>query len=107
VISLSRKKSLKITGAAAGIAATSRALVGESLYDREYVRKYGFGFEQPATSISQFTPGRAYPETGIDPEQIRNTAREMAPYRPRLFTNVNDLPFYHRIVATGNQEQRP
>lgn len=57
-------------------------IVSEKLYDVEYVTKYGFGFEQFAAEISTFTPEWAYPETGIDPELIRNSAREMAIHKP-------------------------
>ncbi|MDK9698936.1 MAG: molybdopterin-dependent oxidoreductase [bacterium] len=57
-------------------------LVTERLYDIEFVAKYGFGFEQFAAEIAQYTPEWAYPVTTIDPEKIRNTAREMARYRP-------------------------
>lgn len=57
-------------------------IVSEKLYDVEYVAKYGFGFEQFAAEISTYTPEWAYPETGIDPELIRNSAREMAMYKP-------------------------
>jgi thiosulfate reductase/polysulfide reductase chain A len=57
-------------------------IVSEKLYDVDYVSKYGFGFEQFAAEISQYTPEWAYPETGIDPELIRASAREMAMHKP-------------------------
>ncbi len=57
-------------------------IVNEKLYDKEYVDKYGFGFEQFVASVQSYTPEWAYPETGIDPDTIRATAREMARYRP-------------------------
>ncbi len=57
-------------------------IVAEKLYDKEYVDKYGFGFDQFAQIIQPYTPEWAYPETGIEPETIRATAREMARYRP-------------------------
>jgi thiosulfate reductase / polysulfide reductase chain A len=57
-------------------------IVKEKLFDKEYVEKYGFGFEQFAAEISQYTPEWAYPETGIEPELIKATAREMARYKP-------------------------
>jgi len=57
-------------------------IVSEKLYDVDYVTKYGFGFEQFAAEISSYTPEWAYPETGIDPELIRNSAREMAMHKP-------------------------
>lgn len=57
-------------------------IVKEKLYDKDYIEKYGFGFEQFAAEISNYTPEWAYPETGIEPERIRETAREMARFRP-------------------------
>ena len=57
-------------------------IVNEKLYDVDYVTKYGFGFEQFAAEVSQYTPEWAYIETGIEPEVIRETAREMARYKP-------------------------
>jgi thiosulfate reductase/polysulfide reductase chain A len=57
-------------------------LVGEKLYDQEYVAQHGFGFDAFAASLAGYTPEWAYPETGIAPEVIRETAREMARHRP-------------------------
>ncbi|MFA7229175.1 MAG: molybdopterin-dependent oxidoreductase, partial [Melioribacteraceae bacterium] len=57
-------------------------IVSEKLFDTDYVSKYGFGFEQFAAEISQYTPEWAYPETGIEPELIRASAREMAMHKP-------------------------
>lgn len=57
-------------------------IVKEKLYDVDYVAKYGFGFEQFASEISNYTPEWAYPETGIEPELIRKTARVMSMHKP-------------------------
>jgi thiosulfate reductase/polysulfide reductase chain A len=57
-------------------------LVSEKLYDADYVTKYGYGFEQFVAALAPYTPEWAYPETGITPEIIRATAREMARHRP-------------------------
>ena len=57
-------------------------IVAEGLYDKEYVAAHGFGFEAFAAEIAPCTPEWAYPETGIEPEVIRETAREMARHRP-------------------------
>ena len=64
------------------ILAWMNVIVAEKLYDKEYVDKYGFGFEQFVAEIKPYTPEWAYPETGIEPEMIRATAREMAIHRP-------------------------
>ena len=57
-------------------------LVTEGLYDKAYVEQFGFGFENFASEIASRTPEWAWPETGIPPEVIRETAREMARHRP-------------------------
>lgn len=57
-------------------------LVTEKIYDQEYAAKHGFGFDSFAAYLAPFTPEWAYPETGIEPEVIRETAREMARHRP-------------------------
>ena len=57
-------------------------LVSEGLYDKDYVAAHGFGFEAFAAEVAPLTPEWAYPETGIEPDVIRETAREMARHRP-------------------------
>jgi thiosulfate reductase/polysulfide reductase chain A len=76
-------------------------IVNEELYDKEYIQKYGFGFEQFAASITDFTPEWAYPETGIEPEIIRKTAREMARYKPATLVH----PGRH-VTWYGDDTQR-
>jgi thiosulfate reductase / polysulfide reductase chain A len=76
-------------------------IVREGLYDKEYVQKYGFGFEQFAAELVPYTPEWAYPETGIEPEFIRKTAREMARYRPATLVH----PGRH-VTWYGDDAQR-
>jgi len=57
-------------------------LVTENGYNKGYVEKYGFGFDPFVASLQPYTPEWAYPETGIEPDLIRATAREMARYQP-------------------------
>lgn len=57
-------------------------IVTEKLYDIDYVERYGYGFEQFAAYLAPFTPEWAYPETGIEPDVIRATAREMCHHKP-------------------------
>ena len=64
------------------VLAWMHVLVAEKLYDQEYVTQHGFGFDAFAASIAGCSPEWAYPETGIAPEVIRETAREMARHRP-------------------------
>ncbi len=64
------------------ILAWMNIIVKENLYDKNYIEQYGFGFEQFAAEISQYTPEWAYVKTGIEPDLIRVTAREMSRYKP-------------------------
>lgn len=57
-------------------------LVNEELYDKDYVEKFGYGFDQFKFEIQEYTPEWAYPVTGITPEQIRETAYELAKNAP-------------------------
>jgi thiosulfate reductase/polysulfide reductase chain A len=57
-------------------------IVEEGLYDKAYVEKYGYGFEHFKAELKSSTPEWAYPETGIEPELIRQTAREIALHAP-------------------------
>jgi thiosulfate reductase / polysulfide reductase chain A len=57
-------------------------LITEGLYDRDYVARYTKGFEQLAEHVQAFNPEWAWLETGISPERIRETAREMARNAP-------------------------
>ena len=57
-------------------------IVAEGLYDTEYVEAHGFGFDAFKAEIAASTPEWAYAETGLAPELIRETARELARHRP-------------------------
>ncbi len=57
-------------------------LVREGLYDKDYVAAHGFGFETFAAEVAPLHAGVGLPETGIEPDVIRETAREMARHRP-------------------------
>lgn len=76
-------------------------IVNENLYDKEYVEKYGFGFEQFAYEIKDYTPEWAYPRTGIDPKLMRDTAREMAKHKPATIIHPG-----RRTTWYGDDSQR-
>ena len=76
-------------------------IVTEGLYDREYVEQHGFGFEHFKAEIATRTPEWAYPETGIAPDTIRETAREMARHRPATLVHPG-----RRTTWYGDDAQR-
>ncbi|MEN8129243.1 MAG: molybdopterin-dependent oxidoreductase [Pseudomonadota bacterium] len=57
-------------------------IISEGLYDKSYVQQHTQGFEQLAAHVRTHTPEWAYLETGIDPNRIYTTAREMAKAAP-------------------------
>jgi thiosulfate reductase/polysulfide reductase chain A len=76
-------------------------IVTEGLYDRPYVEQHGFGFDYFRAEIATCTPEWAYPETGIRPELIRETAREMARHRPATLVHPGRHATWY-----GNDAQR-
>jgi thiosulfate reductase/polysulfide reductase chain A len=78
-----------------------QVIVEEKLYDADYLAEHAFGFEAFAASIARYTPEWAYPETGITPEVIRTTAREMAAHRPATLVHPG-----RRVTWYGDDAQR-
>jgi thiosulfate reductase / polysulfide reductase chain A len=76
-------------------------IVGEGLHDRDYVEAYGYGFEQLQEHVKPYSPEWAYTRTGLDPDQIRRTARMMAAARPATLVH----PGRH-VTWYGNDTQR-
>ncbi len=76
-------------------------LIAENLYDKDFVDKYTFGFEQLKEYVKPFTPEWAFVETGIEPDLIRETIRELARYKPASFVH----PGRH-VNWYGNDVQR-
>jgi anaerobic selenocysteine-containing dehydrogenase len=59
-------------------------IIGESLYDGDYVAKYTLGFEQLRHKVKEYTPERVAQWTGISARDIRKLAREYATVRPSV-----------------------
>ncbi len=76
-------------------------IIEEELYDKEYVKKYTFGFEQLKEAVKDKTPEWAYPITTIKPHLIRETAREMAKNAPATIVH----PGRH-VTWYGDDTQR-
>ncbi|NOZ02678.1 MAG: molybdopterin-dependent oxidoreductase [Deltaproteobacteria bacterium] len=57
-------------------------IIGEGLYDHDYVEKYAFGFDRLKEHVRDRTPEWAFTRTSIPPETIVETARFMAGGRP-------------------------
>ncbi|WP_461643596.1 molybdopterin-containing oxidoreductase family protein [Labilibaculum euxinus] len=76
-------------------------IINEELFDKKYVEKYTFGFDLLKAYVQPFTPEWAYGITTIKPQQIRDTAREMAHAAPAVIVH----PGRH-VTWYGDDTQR-
>jgi len=76
-------------------------IIGEGLFDREYVEKYTVGFDKLGEHVKDKTPEWAYTHTTIRPELIRETARFIAGFRPASLVH----PSRH-VTWYGDDTQR-
>lgn len=76
-------------------------IIEEELYDKDFVQKYTYGFEQLKAEVKKYTPEWAYPITTIKPDVIRKTAREMAWHKPATLVH----PGRH-VTWYGDDTQR-
>jgi len=81
--------------------AWTHVIVQEGLYDRDYVERYTYGFEQLAAHVASFSPEWAYPRTSIEPGLIRETARVIAGARPASLVHPG-----RRVTWYGDDTQR-
>ncbi|MBX2840396.1 MAG: molybdopterin-dependent oxidoreductase [Flammeovirgaceae bacterium] len=76
-------------------------IINEGWFDKEYVEKYCFGFEELKAHVQQYTPEWAYGITTIEPQVIRDTAKEMAKASPAVIIH----PGRH-VTWYGDDTQR-
>ena len=64
--------------------AMMHVIIGENLYDADYVGRYTVGFEALRNKVQEYTPERAAQWTGIAASDIVKLAREYATTRPAV-----------------------
>ena len=57
-------------------------LIQEDWYDHAFIEKHAMGLDKLAAAVAQYTPEAVYVETGIKPDVLRTTAREIAQAAP-------------------------
>ncbi|HYL93369.1 MAG TPA: molybdopterin oxidoreductase family protein [Alphaproteobacteria bacterium] len=62
--------------------AMMHVIIGENLYDADYVSKYTLGFDQLKERVKDYPPARAARLTGLSAADIEKLAREYATTRP-------------------------
>lgn len=76
-------------------------LIGEDLYDRDYIARYATGFDQLAAHVRACTPEWAEGITDLPAAQIRETARAMGAAKPAVVVH----PGRH-VTWYGDDTQR-
>lgn len=76
-------------------------IINEGWYDKAYIEKYAYGFDELKAHVQPFTPEWAYGITTIEPKVIRETAREMANASPAVIIH----PGRH-VTWYGDDTQR-
>ncbi len=59
-------------------------IIGENLYDADYVERYTLGFEELKARAREYSPEKVAYWTGISADDIRKLAREYATVRPSV-----------------------
>ncbi len=70
-------------------------IIHETLYDRKFVEKWTYGFEDLKTHVARYTPEKVSGITWVPPDLIRETARRYAAAKPAVIQWGN--PVEHNI----------
>ena len=76
-------------------------IVNEEIYDKDFIENYATGFDELKAHVSKMTPEWAYGITGLKPDLIRKTAKEMANAAPAVIIH----PGRH-VTWYGDDTQR-
>jgi len=76
-------------------------LINEGWYDKDYIEKNAYGFDELKQHVQKYTPEWAYKHTTIKPNVIRETAREMFNAAPSVIVH----PGRH-VTWYGDDTQR-
>lgn len=81
--------------------AWTHEIIYNEMYDKKYVEKYAYGFDELKEHVKNFTPEWAHGITTIEPDVIRKTAKEMANAAPSVIVH----PGRH-VTWYGDDTQR-
>jgi thiosulfate reductase/polysulfide reductase chain A len=81
--------------------AWANLLVTESRYDKDFVQKYGHGFDKFVAEIKGYTPEWAAEQCDVSADLIRAAAREFASHRPATIIHPG-----RRVNWYGDDTQR-
>lgn len=87
------------TDTALGLAMLN-VIIGENLYDKEFVDNWTVGFNELENHVKQFTPEWAEKITGIPKEKIIEVTRVYATTKPGLNHDGNGLDQHPNVIQT-------
>ena len=73
----------------------ANVIVGEGLFDKDFIGKYSFGFEQYKEYIKDFTPEKTSALTGVPADKIVSAARMYATVKPAAFFPSSQAVVHH------------
>jgi len=76
-------------------------IIGERLYDSDFVSRFCNGFEELAAHVAPFSPEWAEPITQVPASKIRNAARAFATSRPACVLWGNGIDMSVNAFQTG------
>jgi thiosulfate reductase/polysulfide reductase chain A len=79
----------------------ANVIIREGWYDAAYIERNAVGFDKFRAEVAKYTPEAVYMETGIKPEQIVATARELADAAPHAVVHPG-----RRVTWYGDDTQR-
>jgi len=75
-------------------------IIGEGLYDKDFVDQWAVGFDELTDHIKQYTPDQVASITGIDAVTIREVARLYATQHPASIVHFSSLEHHVNGVQT-------
>ena len=94
----------------------ANVIISENIYDKEFIDKYSFGFDEYREYIKEFTPEKTSKLTGVPADKIVAAARLYASIKPAAFMpssspvvhNTNGVQNYRAVMMlvglTGNYD---
>lgn len=79
----------------------ARVMITENLYDREYVKKYTYGFDEYRDYVMEFTPEKVEKITGVPADDMIRAARMFAAEKPSSI-QTSASPIVHNINGVQN-----
>jgi anaerobic selenocysteine-containing dehydrogenase len=76
-------------------------IIEENLYDKEFVEKWGYGFDELKAFVEKYTPAKVSQITWVPEDQIRAVANLYATIRPAVLESQNGIDQHTNVTQTA------